>query len=227
MSDGQGNALLEALPAEESGRLSPYLVRAYLPQHTVLVPRGRRPESVYFPVDAVASTIVHLSSGQGVEAGTTGSEGAVGLPAFQGAGQAIESVIQVEGDCWRMREADFRQLLPGLPTVQQRVERFTAGYLGTVAHIAACNRVHPLEGRAARWLLMMHDRAHRDRFALTHDFMAVMFGVQRPSVTLAVGAFRRAGVIDYTRGQLTIRDRPALESLACECYEAVRALAAG
>ena len=175
--------------------------------------------SVYFIETGVASLVNTMANGQAAEVGTIGSEGMVGLPLLFGDNQAPTSVyIQVPGAGLRMTAAVFKRELAQSASMRVAMLRYAHAFFNQVAQSAACNRFHNIQQRTCRWMLMTHDRMQSDEFLLTQEFLAMMLGVQRTGVTAAAGGLQRAGLIRYTRGNVTILDRRGLERSSCECY---------
>ena len=167
---------------------------------------------VYFPLTGCASIVAATADGALVEVGTVGREGLVGLAAFHGAdGGPLETIAQVPGDFLRLPVAVLRDAAAPGSTLYTLLHRFSQALYTLAAQSAACNRLHPVEERCARWLL------------LTHEFLGYMLGVRRPSVTLALGTLQAAGLIAYRRGEVAVLDRPGLEDAACECYALITA----
>ena len=178
---------------------------------------------VYFPVDAVGSLLTLLGAGETVEAGLVGHEGVVGVPVFLGtAATHGRAVCQVAGDAWRMPVAAFLEESRRDGPFRDQLFRYTQTLLQQISQSSGCNRGHPTDERCARWLLMIHDRVPGDTFPLTHEFLAVMLGIRRPSVTATMRRLQEAGLLTYHRGVLTVLDRPGLEAVSCECYTITR-----
>ncbi|MFN2566003.1 MAG: Crp/Fnr family transcriptional regulator [Gemmatimonadaceae bacterium] len=217
------NLILRALPLEEYARLRPQLERCSVESLEVLVHAGGALEYVYFPESAIVSVTRRMGDGSLVESGTVGCEGMAGLAVLFGEPWS-PAVLQgqVPGLCKRMQFAALRELLPELHVLRSILGRFTLSFLDQLGQAAACNAVHSVEQRCARWLLMAHDRVGSDEFELTHQTLSQMLGVRRASVTEVAGAFQAAGVIRYERGRVSIRQRAGLEASVCECYEIVR-----
>lgn len=179
---------------------------------------------VYFPETAIVSVLVSLRDGTTIEVGTVGPEGVVGLPVFLGGHSHRFQVIgQVTGDAWRMDADAFRREVRHNGPFHDLLHAYTQAFLVQLAQTVACNRHHPVEARAARWLLATSDRLGRRDFRLTQEFLAMMLGVHRPSVSLAAASLQRAGAIAYRRGNIRITDRSLLASKSCECYEILQA----
>ncbi len=162
-----------------------------------------------------------MQSGAAVEVGTIGREGFFGLELMLGATQWTETTLcQVEGDSLRMSASAFQGAITADTGLRRIAQRYLMAYLALVSQSVACNRLHNIEERFARWVLMTHDRVDGDEFFLTQEFIADMLGVHRPSVSLVAGAFQQAGFIKYSRGAMTIVNREGLEAASCECYRA-------
>ncbi|HTU89174.1 MAG TPA: Crp/Fnr family transcriptional regulator [Gemmataceae bacterium] len=219
------NRLLAILPRREYQRLLAHLECVPLTLKTVLHEPGQPIKYLYFPTSGMLS-LLSGSDGQGgrIEVGVVGREGMVGLPAFLG-GKAgpTQWMVQVSGEALRMRAAKFRRLVRRQSKLHEMLLRYTHVFLTQVMQWVSCNSLHPVEKRLCRWLLTVHDRASSDQFPLTHEFLAAMLGVRRASVTEAARRLRRAGLIHYGSGQLTILDRRGLEGAVCGCYHTVRA----
>ena len=184
-----------------------------------MIAANRPIEVVDFVLHGLASQLAVMRDGGAIEVGVIGREGTTGLPLFLGASETpILTVMQVPGEAMRISAGAFRDAAERLPTLRRMLRLYAGSTVSTTAWLVACNRAHAIEQRLARWLLMTHDRVLGDRFRLTHEFLSQMMGVRRASVTEAAGRFQTAGLIDYSRGVITILDRPGLEAAACECY---------
>ena len=179
---------------------------------------------VYFPETAVFSVIARMADGAAVEVGTVGNEGIAGVAAFLDAdASANETLAQIPGGAWRVPSAVFVAAADARPELRRLLNRYTQAYLTQVAQTAACNGLHGIDARCARWLLMTHDRVgEAEHFPLTQDYLAIMLGVRRGGVSVAASALRDAGLIRYSRGDIQVLDRVGLEAAACECYGIVR-----
>lgn len=174
---------------------------------------------VYFPLSCVISVHTKMRDGVAVEIVTVGREGMVGLPIFLGGEQTPATAFcQIAGRALRIDAAAFRVAVAVNPVLNTLLLRYTQALLTHVSQSAACNRVHPVEERCARWLLARHDNVDGQSFELTQEFLAEMLGVRRPRVSVAAGILQRAGLIRYSRGRVQVIDRAGLESAACECY---------
>lgn len=220
----EGNRLLRALPREEYDRLLPYLEPVELGLNVTLYKRDASVPAVWFIEEGAASWLVDMADGSSVEAGTVGNEGMDGIPIFLGVERsASRSVVQVPGHGKRMGRDVFREALPDCPTLHALLHLYTHALIGMIAQTAACNRLHPLEQRCARWLLMSHDRMRQaPQFYLTQEYLAGMLGVRRAGVSEAASSLQRSGIIRYSRGKVQVLDREGLERAACECYAVVR-----
>lgn len=218
------NRILEALPAQERERLEGSLERVSLKVRRVVFEPNQPIRDVWFPVDAVVSILGLLEDGSGIETATVGCEGMVGVPIYLGASQVpAQAFAQVPGDAWRMPADALRQEVRRGGMLPRLLGRYTHAMFTLVAQSSACNRKHSVEQRCARWLLMTHDRVPGDTFDLTQQFLSQMLGVRRATVSDAATALQARGLVEYTRGRMTIVDRPGLEEAACGCYGIIRA----
>ena len=216
------NRLLAALPPEEMDALRPLLETVRLPQRQSIYDAGKPIEHVYFMHRGVASMVMPMAEGAAVEIATIGPEGMVGIPVFLGAEQMpSQAFIQIPGEGARLESDAFREVIRRSPALHRLLLRYTLALMNLIAQSTACNRVHPVEERCARWLLMTHDRVHEAVFPLTQGFLGEMLGVRRPTVSLAAGMLAKAGLISYVRGHITILDCPGLEAASCECYRII------
>jgi len=221
-ADDRGNRLLDLLPAADRRRLLDHMELVELDLRQPVYEPGKPIEYVYFPLTTVISMLAVMDDGQAVEVATMGNEGMAGLPVFLGATSSPDRAFaQVPGRALRMSAGEFRELANGAGTVQGLLQRYTQAFFVQLAQGAACNRLHSTDQRLARWLLLTHDRVGQDRFPLTQEFMAQMLAVRRATVTEAAGRLQQAGLITYSRGIVTILDRPGLEAVSCECYRII------
>jgi CRP-like cAMP-binding protein len=217
------NQLLRALPPEEYARLLPYLEPFGLESMQMLTERGEPITHVHFPETGVVSLLSRVADGTLIENGTVGREGMSGIPLLLGIDWSPVVITgQVPGLSRRMEAAAFRALLPTMPTLDALLRRYTVYFMAQVSQSLACNAMHTVEQRCARWLLMTHDRVPGDQFVLTHEVLAQMLAVRRAGVSVAADALRARGFIQYSRGRVTVTDRAGLEGAACECYGIVR-----
>jgi CRP-like cAMP-binding protein len=221
LAPGEGigrNRLLGALPSEELEAMVPLLESVPLTTGMAIYEPHEPISYVYFPISGVVSMVSEMREGT-VEVGTVGREGMTGLPlVLHATTMPSRAFVQVPGHAYRMRGSDLTAALRESPRVERLIYRYVLALFDQAAQHAACNRLHALEERCARWLLMTHDRVDGDVLPLKHEFLAEMLGVHRPAVTIAAGALQKAGVIRYTRGKVTVLDRGALEEASCECY---------
>lgn len=216
------NRILSALPRASLESLLPDLDLTDLPVRRVLQDRGRKINQVVFPLTGVASMVSMGDSGASVEVATIGNEGMVGLPLFLGGeSAAVEVFIQVPGDGLQMHADAFRRHVDRQPSLARSLLLYTQALLTQIAQCSACNRHHPIVGRCARWLLQTHDRVKGDTFQLTHEFLGLMLGVRRATVTQTAQALQTRGLIRYHRGTITVMNRVGLEKAACDCYELI------
>ena len=217
------NLILRALPLDEYSRLQPHLEPVAIEVPRILVDAGEPVRHVYFPENAIVSAARRTGDAGLIEAGTIGREGMAGFAVTLGESWS-PAVLQgqVPGACKRLDVSLLRKLLPELAGLDSLLRRFTMTFLDQLGQAAACNAVHSVEQRCARWLLMTHDRVGDDEFELTHNVLSQMLGVRRASVSEVAGAFQTAGIIDYQRGRVWIRERAGLEAAACVCYAIVR-----
>lgn len=219
----EANQLLGALPAENLQRLLPALEPVPLVLKHVLHRAGDPIEYVYFPGGGFVSELTVLETGEMVEVATVGREGMVGIfAADDGERSPAASMVQGATDlCYRLSAARFRDEMDRRDAFQELLTRYMRAHIGTIMQSTGCNAIHTVEQRLARWLLMAHDRMGIDEFPLTQEFVAMMLGVSRPSVTIVAGTLQKAGLITYRRGRLEIVDRERLEAASCECYRVV------
>jgi CRP-like cAMP-binding protein len=193
-----------------------------LPVGEELYERGKNVTYVHFPVAGVASMVSSGSEGETVEVATIGCEGMVGLPLVLGSDQASEDVfMQVPGAAFRMNRASFKRHLERQPELSRLLLLYTQTVITQIAQSSACNRLHEVERRCARWLLQTHDRITGDEFELTQEFLGLMLGVRRATVTRAAGVLQRRRRIRYHRGVITVLDRAGLEKDSCPCYSII------
>ena len=185
--------------------------------------RGEPIRFAYFPEDCVISLVTVLEDGNQVEAMTVGNDGYAALAPFHGVPSSmLQGFGQITGHARRMPVEDFLQLAESCPGLNRLLHRYSQFVFESVSQSAACNRLHVIEQRCARWLLMSQDRVGRDSFDLTQEFLAAMLGVRRPGVTVAMGALQKAGLIAHSRGSVTIANRAGLEKASCECYRTIK-----
>ena len=178
---------------------------------------------VYYPENCVISLVTLMEDGSGVEAMTIGNDGFAGIGVFNRVGSSNALACgQISGMARRISAVDFTKLLDECGELDRLMHRYSQLVFETVSQSAACNRLHVIEQRCARWLLMSQDRVGRSRFDLTQEFLAEMLGVRRPGVTVAMGLLEKNGLISHGRGTITVVDRKGLEAASCECYRTIK-----
>jgi CRP-like cAMP-binding protein len=218
-----GNKLLAALSREECARLLPHLELVSLSSEQVLYEVNQPIEYAYFPIDGVCSLLNIMQDGQGIEAATVGNEGMVGVPLLLGSTQIpMQAISQIPGDALRMRADVFRREVYWGCTLHSLLLRYTQALMNQIFQTAACNRLHPVDKRCCRWLLMTRDRVESDEFPLSPEVLSQMLGVRRSSRAEVVATLGNAGLIRYQGGTMTLRDPQGLESSACECYQVLK-----
>lgn len=217
------NLLLAALPRTDYDRIAPTLKTVPLKLKEMLHKPGEPIRDVYFPGGGFCSILTVLDDGNMVEVATIGREGMLGATAVINGAVVPSSATMVQGasdTCYRMSTDDFRREMNRRGPFYELIARYTQALVGFVMQSTACNAIHTVEQRLARWLLMARDRMGRDDFPLTQEFVAMMLGSTRPTVTVVAGTLQKAGLITYHRGNVTILDRERLEAASCECYRA-------
>ena len=213
------NRLLELLPPGDFEFLRPHLKKIKFTYRLPLYEAYKPSEFVYFPVTGVASLVNTMADGNASEVGTIGNEGMIGLPIILGDEIAPTSVyIQVPGEGLRLPAKVMRDALERRSALRRVMGHYVHAFFNQVAQSAACNHFHSLDQRSCRWLLMTHDRVQSPQFMLTQEFLAMMLGVRRSSVTVAANKLKRLNLIKYHRGLVTILNRKGLEKRTCECY---------
>jgi CRP-like cAMP-binding protein len=218
------NRLLAALPPDDLARLTARTTGVTFGEKEVVYPASGPIEYVYFPRSGMLSVVLTMGDGATAEVAAVGSEGMAGMSAFIGARTSPHEVLcQVHpSECRKMPVAEFVAAVATCGRFRDLIHGYARAVLVTSARYTACNCLHPIDGRCARWLLQCHDRVGADEFPLTHAFLATMLGVRRATVTEAAGGLQRAGLISYRHGRVTVLKRARLEAAACECYAAVR-----
>jgi CRP-like cAMP-binding protein len=220
-----GNKLLAALPAEDFARIAPLFVTIPSRPRYTIHKQGDLVTHAYFPTGGTVSLVRTLSDGHAAEIATIGNEGMVGTHLYFGEAQSPGDVIvQVAcGDIHAFPADAFNAEMARRGAFYNITMGYCAALTNQIMQTSACNSLHSAEQRVCRWLLMTHERVGMDVFQLTHDLLAEMLGVRRPTVTLIVGSLQRAGLISFQRGRVTILDRDGLEAACCECYATVSA----
>ena len=217
------NHLIELLPRAERVRLLALCEPVQLVLSEVLQEPGTPTRHAYFPTDGFISMVAMSVGHPGVEVGMVGREGMVGANLALGVGTAnLRALVQGAGGAWRISAASLKRELASSKPLQSGMNHYLHVLMGQLATSAACLRYHQIGPRLARWLLMSQDRAGRDSFEVTQEFLAYMLGVRRVSITVAAGALQRGGLIAYHRGDFTVLDRTGLEAAACSCYQTDR-----
>jgi CRP-like cAMP-binding protein len=216
------NRILASLPADEMKRLAPHLSTVMLKMNRTLHDSGQMVDTVYFLEEGICSTVVTMQAGNTIEVGITGRDGFVGLPAMLGTGHSPNrSFMQIPGNGFSVKAKILREQSEESCELRRCLHAGIQGMLVQTAQTAACNRVHELEERLARWLMMCHERVQSDHLHITHEFLAMMLGTRRTTVTVAAGMLHKAGLIAYSRGHVTIQNREGLRDAACECYQII------
>jgi CRP-like cAMP-binding protein len=217
------NRLLELLPSDDRERVRSTMERRSFKIKTPIFEADKPIPHVHFVLHGVASLIIYMEDGAMVEVGTVGNEGLVGLPLLHGAEQShTHAIYQSDAEALIMSGADFKAEIALNGAFARIMHRYAQGFLSQASQSTACNRLHHVEQRLCRWILMTHDRTGEDRLQLTQEFLAAMLGVRRASVNLVAGVLQKAGLIEYKRGTIVVLDREGLEGGACECYGIVR-----
>ena len=220
--DGQlvDNQILLSLPAKEREQIFPLLTFVELETHDVLLEPGEAIKLGYFMNRGMTSILTVLAEGKSVEVGLTGKDGFVGLPLIVGFRSGpTQAVVQIAGNAFRMNARAVGQVVRECPVLANRLQRYVQMLAMQGTQVAACNRLHEVDERLARWLLMCQDRIGSNLVPLTQEFLAHMLGTRRASVTVAAGILQKAGLITYQRGHVTIVDRARLQAACCECYD--------
>lgn len=217
------NHLIELLPHADRLKFLSACEEVHLVLGDVLCVPGDSTPYVYFPVDGFISLVATTDGDAALEVGMVGREGMVGAQVALGVLTApLRTVVQGSGASWRIGSEAFQKELAAIDALRPVLDRYVCALMAQLTTSAACLRFHEIGPRLARWLLMSQDRAHSDSFRMTHEFLAYMLGVRRVGITAAAGVLQQNGLIEYTRGDLTVLDRPGLEAAACACYAADR-----
>ena len=213
------NLLLAALPKAERERLDPFLEVVQLKAHQELIAPNEPITNMYFPYDAVTSTVQEMSDGSIIETGLMGVEGLVGIQLWlRSRTTPSRTLVQVPGRAHRMSADDFiREVMERPSPLNELSARYAHAFLVMTSQVAACNRLHSLDERMCRWLSLVQNRVQRTEFPLRQDFMAQMLGVHRGTVSITASILQKAGFISYSRGQMKILDPDGLREGSCEC----------
>ena len=217
------NRLLAALAPDERERIFPHLQLVVLPLGKSLYESGDVLRHVYFPADAIVSLLYVLESGASAEIAVVGNEGLIGIALFMG-GETTPSraVVQSAGHAYRLVGQRLKEEFHRNGGVQLRLLRYTQALITQMAQTAVCNRHHSVDQQLFRWLLLSLDRLSSNELVMTQELIANMLGVRREGVTEAAGRLQKLGLIKYSRGKITVLDRPGIEALSCECYAVVK-----
>src|SRR5271163_2400210 len=217
------NKELLAMPDNEYELMRADLTHVELPSHLSLHEPTQNIEFVYFPNCGMVSQVVVTKDGRTVEIGVVGNEGYVGAGLAVGLSRSpVREIIQIAGDGFQMRGSDLERIMSSAPQLRMMLGKHSGLQAMQVAQTAACNRLHDIQQRLSRWLLMAQDRADSGVLAITHDFIATMMGTDRSTVSLSAAALQKKGIIEYVRGAVKIVNRRKLEKTACECYDVIR-----
>ena len=221
--NGYKNRILASLPKAEISRLSQHLSQVDLPAGKTLLDPGEEITHAYFLETGLASVVVAMADGTMVETGITGNDGLVGFPVLLGTKtMPTRTFMQIPGAGYKIKANHLIEEFERAGTLHKKIQRYFQAHLVLTGQTAACNRLHDIAERLARWLLMCHDRMEADTFAITHEFLGHMLGTPRSTVTLAAGILNKSGLIAYSRGKVFVKDREGLEKAACECYQTIR-----
>ena len=217
------NHILDALPVDERDRLFPHMKVIEMPLGTVLYESGAALRDIYFPIDSIVSLLYVLKNGASAEIAVVGNDGAIGVALFMG-GETTpnRAVVQSAGSAYRLPGQRLKDEFNRNGNLLRVLLLYTQSLITQMAQTAVCNRHHSVDQQLCRWLLLSLDRLSSDTLTMTQELMANMLGVRREGVTVAAGKLQELGVIKYSRGRITVLDRPKLESLSCECYAVVK-----
>lgn len=219
----QQNHLLAALPAAEYERLAPHLELVSMPLAEVLYESGKTMRHVYFPTTSIVSLLYVMADGASAEIAIVGNDGILGIALFMG-GESTPSraVVQSAGEGYRLKAQLLKQEFNLSGPMLHLLLRYTQSLITQTAQTAVCNRHHTVDQQLCRWLLLSLDRLQSNELVMTHELIANMLGVRREGVTQAAGKLHALGLIHYSRGRITVLDRPGLAKRSCECYEVVK-----
>ncbi|PKL75444.1 MAG: Crp/Fnr family transcriptional regulator [Candidatus Melainabacteria bacterium HGW-Melainabacteria-1] len=217
------NHLLAAIPEDEFNRISPMLERVHLALGEIISEAGSKTHFIYFPTTAIVSLLNVLDDGSTAEIAVVGREGIIGIAIFMGGASMLSrALVQSEGAAYRMPGDLLKREFDRNPAMQHLFMRYIMALLAQMAQTAICNRDHSIDQQLSRWLLLSIDRLSGNVLNMTQELIADMLGVRREGVTEAARKLQDAGLISYSRGCLTVLDRPGLEARVCECYEVVK-----
>jgi len=217
------NRLLAALPDEDYQRIAIQLELVSLPLGESIYEAGDKIEHIHFPINCILSLLYVMKNGSSAEIAVAGNEGLVGVALFMGGGSTpSRAVVQSAGHSYRMKGVLLKQEFDQSHALQVRLLRFTQALITQMSQTAVCNRHHSVDQQLSRWLLLSLDRLSSNKLEMTQELIANMLGVRREGVTEAAGKLQAKGIIQYSRGHITVLDRPKLESQVCECYQVVK-----
>jgi CRP-like cAMP-binding protein len=217
------NKILLSIPDDEYTLIRPHLEFLSMPHHLSLYEPGQPIEFVHFPNGGMVSLVIATEDGKTVEVGEVGREGFAGIQATVGINRnQVREIMQIPGDGFRVKSGALKIVLQSAPELQRILSRYAVVQAMQFAQTAACNRLHNIDQRFARWLLITQDRVDSPSLVITHDFLATMLGTDRPTVSLAAAALQKKKIIDYTRGAVQILNRAKLERCSCECYKVIQ-----
>jgi CRP-like cAMP-binding protein len=221
--DSCQNHLLAALPENERALILPHLERVSMPLGETIGEPGVQMRYVYFPATCIVSLLYVMENGSSAEIAVVGNEGIVGVSLFMGGESTTsQAVVQSAGHAYRLKGQLLKDAFFRAGPMQRLLLRYTQALLTQMAQTAVCNRHHSVDQQLCRWLLLSLDRLHSNELTMTQELIANMLGVRREGVTEAAGKLQRAGLIHYSRGHITVLDRPGLEARVCECYQVVK-----
>lgn len=219
----KSNRLLGALPPEDFVRLQPNLEFVPMPLGWAVYESGNTQGYVYFPTNAIVSLMYVLADGASTELGVVGNDGLVGIALFMGGETTLSrAVVQSAGEGYRLKASILKAEFERGGTLQHLLLRYTQALITQMTQTAVCNRHHSVDQQLCRWLLLSLDRLPSNELRMTQELIANMLGVRREGVTVAAGYLQTAGLIHYSRGRITVLDRPKLEARVCECYAVVK-----
>lgn len=217
------NLLLRSLPADYLKEYTEELIYKELPRKEVLAERGEILEHVYFPENGMVSMVLVTSDGISIEVGTIGREGFVGVPLVLGTVVSDRKLIsQVSGYGWQIKADVFKRMIAENENLRVITKLFALTMLNQIAQTAACNRLHSIDERCARWLLIAEEKAGAQTFNLSQDFLSMMLGVRRSSVNIAIRALEENALVYNARAAITVKNREGLEKISCACYKEVK-----
>lgn len=219
----RSNGLLAAMPAGELARIAPYLEEVAMPLGWVVYEAGAEQRHVYFPTTGIVSLLYVMANGSSAEIAVVGHEGIVGISLFMGGGTTpSRAIVQSAGHAHRLGASVLKDEFERGGALQHRLLRYTQALITQMSQTAVCNRHHSVDQQLCRWLLLSLDRLPSNKLEMTQELIANMLGVRREGVTEAAGKLQAAGLISYSRGHITVLDRPGLEAHVCECYAVVK-----